>query len=93
MRQLDERAAALDNREKEIERREKRLGNSRPMTNTEVARTAEAVEPKDAGWTAASTRPASLDPSMFRGAGRNDPCPCGSGIKFKRCHGGVDASE
>ena len=20
-------------------------------------------------------------------AGRNDPCPCGSGIKFKRCHG------
>ncbi len=21
-------------------------------------------------------------------AGRNAPCPCGSGIKFKRCHGG-----
>jgi SEC-C motif-containing protein len=20
-------------------------------------------------------------------AGRNDPCPCGSGMKFKRCHG------
>jgi uncharacterized protein len=20
-------------------------------------------------------------------AGRNDPCPCGSGLKFKRCHG------
>ena len=19
--------------------------------------------------------------------GRNDPCPCGSGKKFKRCHG------
>lgn len=19
--------------------------------------------------------------------GRNDPCPCGSGIKYKRCHG------
>src|SRR5438477_10758979 len=19
--------------------------------------------------------------------GRNDPCPCGSGMKFKRCHG------
>ena len=19
--------------------------------------------------------------------GRNDPCPCGSGVKFKRCHG------
>lgn len=21
------------------------------------------------------------------GIGRNDPCPCGSGLKFKRCHG------
>jgi preprotein translocase subunit SecA len=20
-------------------------------------------------------------------AGRNDPCPCGSGKKFKQCHG------
>ena len=23
----------------------------------------------------------------FKSAGRNDPCPCGSGLKFKRCHG------
>ena len=23
----------------------------------------------------------------FTGVGRNDPCPCGSGKKFKRCHG------
>ena len=23
----------------------------------------------------------------FSRAGRNDPCPCGSGRKFKRCHG------
>jgi uncharacterized protein len=22
------------------------------------------------------------------GVGRNDPCPCGSGMKFKKCHGG-----
>ncbi len=21
------------------------------------------------------------------GAGRNEPCPCGSGLKYKRCHG------
>jgi uncharacterized protein YecA (UPF0149 family) len=20
--------------------------------------------------------------------GRNDPCPCGSGKKYKKCHGG-----
>ena len=23
--------------------------------------------------------------------GRNDPCPCGSGKKFKKCHGGAAA--
>jgi len=25
--------------------------------------------------------------------GRNDPCPCGSGKKFKQCHGGQDAGN
>jgi len=24
--------------------------------------------------------------------GRNDPCPCGSGKKYKRCHGALSAS-
>ena len=23
----------------------------------------------------------------YVGVGRNDPCPCGSGKKFKKCHG------
>jgi uncharacterized protein YecA (UPF0149 family) len=23
----------------------------------------------------------------FANAGRNDPCPCGSGKKYKKCHG------
>jgi len=26
-------------------------------------------------------------------AGRNDPCPCGSGRKYKHCHGAVSAAE
>jgi preprotein translocase subunit SecA len=25
--------------------------------------------------------------AQFEGVGRNDPCPCGSGKKFKKCHG------
>jgi preprotein translocase subunit SecA len=25
----------------------------------------------------------------YAGVGRNDPCPCGSGKKFKKCHGAV----
>jgi preprotein translocase subunit SecA len=28
-----------------------------------------------------------FDMSQFAGVGRNDPCPCGSGKKFKQCHG------
>ncbi|MDI4635200.1 preprotein translocase subunit SecA [Pelomonas sp. V22] len=28
-----------------------------------------------------------LDPQQLLGVGRNDPCPCGSGKKFKACHG------
>ena len=26
-------------------------------------------------------------PDQFKNVGRNDPCPCGSGKKFKKCHG------
>jgi hypothetical protein len=26
---------------------------------------------------------------QFAGVGRNDPCPCKSGKKFKKCHGGA----
>jgi SEC-C motif len=28
-----------------------------------------------------------LPDGAYRNVGRNDPCPCGSGKKFKRCHG------
>lgn len=28
-----------------------------------------------------------LDVEQFANVGRNDPCPCGSGKKFKHCHG------
>lgn len=26
--------------------------------------------------------------NALKDIGRNDPCPCGSGRKFKKCHGG-----
>ncbi len=25
--------------------------------------------------------------AKFASTGRNDPCPCGSGMKFKKCYG------
>ena len=38
------------------------------------------------GGKAATYRKAD-DPNPYVGVGRNDPCPCGSGKKFKNCHG------
>jgi preprotein translocase subunit SecA len=40
------------------------------------------VESNPTGGRAASKTPATSDK-----VGRNDPCPCGSGKKYKRCHG------
>ena len=36
--------------------------------------------------TASATAAAAAVAAMGR-VGRNDPCPCGSGKKFKQCHG------
>jgi hypothetical protein len=30
---------------------------------------------------------------MSNKPGRNDPCPCGSGWKFKKCHGSIDSLD
>jgi hypothetical protein len=32
--------------------------------------------------------PSQRIPSLTQKTGRNDRCPCGSGLKYKRCHGG-----
>ncbi len=34
---------------------------------------------------------AQRDKAMYANVGRNDPCPCGSGKKFKKCHGRTQA--
>jgi uncharacterized protein len=33
---------------------------------------------------------AEREAAKYADTGRNDPCPCGSGRKFKRCHGAAD---
>ncbi len=42
-----------------------------------------ATSPEDAGPAFADTPLPFVDP--FKGVGRNDPCPCGSGKKYKKC--------
>jgi preprotein translocase subunit SecA len=41
----------------------------------------------DGGGTHVQTSGGPSDGTDFEHVGRNDPCPCGSGRKFKRCHG------
>ena len=40
--------------------------------------------PADPGFTAEAVKPFKRD---VKKVGRNDPCPCGSGKKYKQCHG------
>jgi uncharacterized protein YecA (UPF0149 family) len=58
-----------------------------PVRPEDVARPPKAPKAADAGAPAARPpfrRPQSLN---FAGIGRNDISPCGSGKRFKNCHG------
>ena len=76
-----------------------KLAQIRPMTGEEqramaeqMARTQQAAL-KQASQTASEAAPAAVfdetDPSTWGNPGRNEPCPCGSGKKFKHCHGQI----
>jgi len=60
------------------------------LTNVQAGRGA-MPDPMSAAATATATnRTAAPEPvrnvGMFDNVGRNEPCPCGSGKKFKHCH-------
>ena len=68
----------------------------------EAPRTARAAAPGSAAAAAAtralgSMPEAAVPPGTFvrgdRKVGRNEPCPCGSGKKFKHCHGTLAGAE
>jgi preprotein translocase subunit SecA len=75
------------------------LAQIRPLTEEEQAEMVRQMEAQrealqrkavpeavDAAGGAESGLPES-DPGKWGNVGRNDPCPCGSGKKFKHCHG------
>ena len=81
-----------------------KLGQVRPMTEEEQAEmVAEFQAQQEAMQDAASEASAEAsqspepivegfdetDTSTWGNPGRNDPCPCGSGKKFKHCHGSL----
>jgi preprotein translocase subunit SecA len=58
-------------------------GLAAPSAPTKLSYTAPSVD-GDAGETVEA---AADEADEYAGVSRNDPCPCGSGRKFKRCHG------
>jgi preprotein translocase subunit SecA len=62
-------------------------GLSEPAAPTNLSYSAPTVD-GDAGTDVqAAAAPAAGEADQFAGVGRNELCPCGSGRKFKRCHG------
>jgi hypothetical protein len=61
-----------------------RKGNRITFTDKQTGRVMDRVD-------IARGHPAYIEPEVLdfemRGSNRNKPCPCGSGLKFKRCHG------
>ena len=52
-------------------------------------------QPRSAGGTTGKTKLGSakkVSPEEWRRTPRNAPCPCGSGMKYKHCHGSVTAA-
>ncbi|MBC7131883.1 MAG: preprotein translocase subunit SecA [Roseovarius sp.] len=80
----------------------RKLAQIRPMTEAEQAALMQDLAQQRAAMAAAAADPAAdahapsadaipgfdeTDPATWGDPGRNDPCPCGSGRKFKHCHG------
>ena len=71
---LEQRASRLDARERELDERENRLRRAEDLLREREARLRQKSAPVSGA----------VAPVMV---GRNEACPCGSGIKYKRCHG------
>ncbi len=56
-----------------------------PAVTAQAVDAAAPANPKPAAGKAKTVVKDKDDP--FANVGRNDPCPCGSGLKFKKCHG------
>ncbi|MGB1906013.1 MAG: SEC-C metal-binding domain-containing protein, partial [Spongiibacter sp.] len=80
--QQNESAEALEQK-----RRDEQAARAMEFQHAETSALAAEEEPAAAGDQASA-------PETFvrdgRKVGRNEPCPCGSGKKYKQCHGKLD---
>ena len=84
--------------DREEEERRQRLMRALQAQHAEMGSLlgAEQQQPAE-GEAAAATQRAPVEQGTFvrgdRKVGRNEPCPCGSGKKFKHCHGALTSVE
>jgi len=62
-----------------------------PTRDDLLAEACWAVQDLRVYWVDHAPRPATRH--VLPAPGRNDPCPCGSGKKYKKCHGAPDAAR
>lgn len=70
-----------------LEDRAERIANVTYTAPTETGEVESLVDPATAGGQRAVAAAAMAAAGAMPRVGRNDPCPCGSGKKFKQCHG------
>jgi preprotein translocase subunit SecA len=78
--QLEEAADALESRGENV-------ANITYSAPTETGEVEVRVDEESQRRAAAAAGVISAEAAAFGRVGRNDPCPCGSGKKFKQCHG------
>ena len=79
--QLEEAAEAMENRGENVSN----ITYSAPTETGEVE--IRVDEENQRRIAAAGLGALSAEAAAFARVGRNDPCPCGSGKKYKQCHG------
>ncbi len=62
------------------------------VPRTQSTERVQVAKPTSAGFADGSAKPAKK-PVKVQKVGRNDPCPCGSGKKYKKCCGANDAAN
>ena len=100
---LDVQVKTPEQLEREEEARRERLNRALQLQHAEAASLAQlgsaGAPPPDQAPPQAGAHPAGAPPQLQRPVraapkvGRNQPCPCGSGKKFKNCHGVLEGVE
>ncbi|MBQ6524355.1 MAG: preprotein translocase subunit SecA [Atopobiaceae bacterium] len=80
----DELRGASYSGPREVDGDQGRANRPTPAMPAAQPRTNASMQP---GQSTVATYRKSDDPNPYANVGRNEPCPCGSGKKFKNCHG------